>query len=157
MQIVIDEDWLTHGENGKRILQASLQQLPHLERLAVEVYCSHAPLVLPDGAWQRTVRQLAAGADLLKASLPGLGKAVALQELAIDAACQQATALSVLSWAAEQQALPLRLLVLAFSTDEGAELDLLKACLSLKSRHPLLDIQPVHCGCDTPLHSFLTQ
>lgn len=135
-----------------------MRQLPRLECLSLDVLPLPSEVVLPQGPWQRTLQQLAAPADLLESSLPELGKASRLRELcaaAIDKLDPQPI-VRVLGWAAEQQAVPLRRLLLALDANKSTSVDLLQACLELKGRCPQLDIQPHMLKGDMPLHELFT-
>jgi len=140
------------AENNTRILAACLRQLQRLECLALQ---ECPALVLPDGPWQGTVRQLAADAEVLQASRPELQKAAALHELCMGVTNQHPAVPSLLRWATALQTVPLRRLVLAFSARVSPTVDTLQAGLGLMGRPTLLDVQTATSTSDMPLHSFL--
>ncbi len=152
---IVKEDFGIFGDGTEDshqnvdILHASLRQLPHLECLTVDPYVDSRdpapePLLLPAGPWQQTVRQLAAGADMLAASWPDLGGTVALENLTINTARkrQRAAAQLLRRWA-EQPALPLRRLTLKLFNPQAPLKALTNACVAVKGRHSHLDIKLV--------------
>lgn len=101
-----------------------------------------AALVLVPGPWQGTLRQLAANAGMLLASLPALGAAAQLQELGIGLASKEERAmLKLLLWLAEQPQLPLRRLALQLYGPAVPSPKLFDACMVLQNHHPALTIQ----------------
>lgn len=153
LQVFIDTQSYLSGAQGEHSIgtfSATLRQLPNLQQLAVQL-ADHVdspaapPMALVPGPWQGTLRQLAANADLLLASLPALGAATQLQELGIGSATdgeQEPAALGVLRWVSDQPQLPLRRLALQlFGWTVMPSPALFDACMVLQNHRPALTIQ----------------
>lgn len=124
---IVKEDNFGLPPEGEALLHAALRVLPHLEQLVLDLVKPPAT-PLPAGPWQRTLKRLAAPANILQDNLSALGELSCLDQLGMDedygeaedcgyqGEGQHTAVLSVLRWAAEQPVLPWRRLLLKYST-----------------------------------------
>lgn len=136
---------LPQDELSIHLLDATLRQLPRLERLWLTGPSVPQTMVLPPGPWQGTLKQLSAADYVLAASLPVLSEASSLQELSMKASTARerhdwAAALRVLRWVAERQAAPLQRLSMPLFMIEHTAVSILRAFLAVKERHPHITI-----------------
>lgn len=139
---IVKEDNFGLPPEGEEVLHAALRALPHLEQLVLDVMGPPAT-ALPSGPWCRTLKRLAAPAHILKNNLSVLGELSCLEALGMDWAYgepegQHTAALSVLRWAAEQQALPWRRLAMQLDARPTAEI--FNTSQAVKSRHQHIEI-----------------